>query len=267
MAVRFSFLNFINWLSFSVDVRVYPGLRALTFKLCLAFIAILIAITSVFVAIGVAIMTYTQISEIHEKHFPDSVVINGQLVLGNESSITYNARNYQIIMDVTDASIERDPEFTTALIFLKDKMIIDIEQLERQEYPYNILSNGNITMESVRIVISIFIFGIWTILLFLDWSLKTALMVMLGSFAVGIIAASFKILLPRNEQLKVAITAVAPVTVLIMFEHLLLINEGISLGKSPLPYSLFAMNFLVFGVLLVFGSRSYILPFLPKKSE
>jgi hypothetical protein len=103
--------------------------------------------------------------------------------------------------------------------------------------------------------------------LFVNWSIHTALLTMIGALVVGVVATFFRILLPRTEQLKIAITAAVPSIVLTTIEHLLLINEGVGFGVAPLPGSLHVLNILVFSFFLILGARGYLLPFIPKDSD
>jgi len=252
-------------------VRIYPSLRMLTFKLCMIFMAILVFFTAVTVSIGVSFKVYkgvSSIADIYEQKFPKANLVEGQLVVEDETPVVYRTKGYLIVMDVTGKQWEREAEFPVAFFFYKDKLVIDTDQTDSREYSYEYFGNGSVTAEAIeaaRPLITFFAFVVWTLLLFIDWSFRTALLAMLGSFVVGIVTTYFRVLLPRNEQLKISITAAVPVTVIMMFEHLLLLNEGIGLGITPLPSSLFALNFMIFGLFLVFGSRSYILPYLPKK--
>ncbi|HPQ41487.1 MAG TPA: DUF1189 family protein [bacterium] len=274
MYVRFSFINFINWLTFSVDFRVYPGLRALTFRLCIAFMAILVLMAALFIGTGVSISAYQRmgdIARIYDRYFPEAEIKNGELVVEDETPVVYRGKGYQVVMDVTGGRWERESEFPIALFLLKDKMVIATEN-DSRDYNYHFFGSDNLTItasaiQSTRGAIAVIAFIFWSLLIFIDWSLRTALMAMIGSFIVAIVAAVSHILLPRNEQLKIALTAAAPVTVLMVIEHLLLLNEGIGFGITPLPSSLFVLNLLIFIVFLIMGSRGYLRPYLPKDTD
>lgn len=274
MYVRFSLINFINWLTFSVDFRVYPGLRALTFRLCAGFMAILVLISALFIGIGASVVTYHRmgdIAHIYERYFPPASIKDGILTVQDETPVVYRGKGYQVVMDVTGGQWEREAEYPIALFFLKDKLIISTEN-ESRDYAYSFFGKESVSItasaiQSIRGVISLLAFIFWSIIIFIDWALRTALMAMIGSFIVAIVAAMSHILLPRNEQLKIAITAAAPVTVLLVIEHLLLLNEGIGFGITPLPSSLFVLNVIIFIMFLIMGSRGYLRPYLPKDTD
>ncbi|MBN1297681.1 DUF1189 family protein [bacterium] len=273
MFVRFSFTNFVNWLTYSVDVRVYPGLRVLTFKLCVIFMAMLVLVSSLFIGTGTSISAYRkigEIAEIYDRHFPPARLSGGKLEMQDQTPVVYRGNGYFVVMDVTGQQWEREAEFPIGLFFLKDKIVVSTDK-DSRSYDYSFFghSDVSITASAIRGVsgaVAMVSFTFWSIIIFIDWSLRTTLMAMIGSFVVGIVAALFRILLPRNEQLKIAITAAVPVTVLMVIEHLLLLKEGIGFGIVPLPPSLFFLNLLVFLAFLILGSRGYLKPYLPKDS-
>jgi len=237
--------------------------------------AILVAICSLFVSTGISITAYNQIdalAEYYDKHFPIAHVADNRLTVDNAEPVEYKGQSFQIAMDVTGNTYTRDTTIPVALFFLNDKIILDAERGGVTEYQYSQLPEtiteiSADTIRSLQRIASFFVLMFSLILVFLDWTIQTALMTMIGSFVVGIVAAFFRILLPRNEQLKISITAAVPMIVLMALEHLLLLREGYVFGILPLPNSLFTLNMLVFGLFLVLGSRGYLLPYIPKDSE
>lgn len=270
--VRFNLKNFLNWLSYSVDVRIYPSLRVLTFKLTIAFMALLIVISAMIVGIGISIVVrerITEIARIYETHFPSAELVDGMLIVDNDTPVVYRGRDYQVVMDVTGNEHQRESEFPIALFFLRDRMIIDTASTGSKEYKYTFFGRTDMAItssaiRSTRSFAAIVAFVFWSALLFINWSIHTALMTIFGSFVVGIVAAFFRILLPRNEQLKIALTAAVPVTVVTAIEHLLMIREGTGFGLAPLPGSLFLFNISIFAAFVIFGARGYLMPFIPK---
>ncbi len=278
MHVRFTLKNFLYWLTYSVDVKVYPSLRILTFKLCMGFMAVLIALSAVVVGIGIAFVVrgrIIEISRIYDTYFPTARLTDGLLILDDDTPVIYRGSDYKVVMDVTGERHDRDSEFPIALFFMRDRMIIDTSQSGVKEYKYAEFQSWfqndiKITSEIIYsnwALAALAAFFFWSALLFLNWSIHTALLTMIGALVVGVVATFFRILLPRSEQLKIAITAAVPAIVLTAIEHLLLIDEGVGFGIAPLPGSLFLFNILVFGVFLILGARGYLLPFLPKDSE
>ena len=275
MHVRFSFKNFLSWLTYSVDVRVYPSLRILTFKLCVGFMALLVLISSLILGTAIALAVRDRIVEIagiYDQHFPSATLVDGRLVVEDETPVNYKGKDYQVVMDVSGKTYTRDSDFPIALFFLQDRVIIDTAESDSKEYNYSLFARTDMkidaqSIDSSKTAVAFIAFLSWSLLLFIDWSMRTALMTMLGSFVVGIISAFFHILLPRNEQLKIALTASAPVTVIMIIEHLLLLREKAGFGITQLPNSLYGLNLAVFTLFLVFGSRGYLLPFLPKNPD
>ncbi|MGB3977055.1 MAG: DUF1189 family protein [bacterium] len=272
MAIRIFFKNFFKWLAFSVDTRIYPSLRALPVKLTLSFMILLIGISAMIIGVKIAVIVREKIIEmgrIYETHFPPAKLVDGMLILENDEPIIYKGTDYQIVMDVTGNEYQREAEFPIALIFLRDRMIIDTESSGTKEYKYSILGQTDMTVTSQTIdstkgITSIIAFFFWTGLLLINWSVQTALMTLIGSFIVGIVAAFSRILLPRNEQLKIALTAAVPVIILTVIEHLFLIIDNVGLYAGPLPGALLAFNIAVFTAFVVFGTRGYLKPFIPK---
>lgn len=276
MHVRFNFKNFATWLTYSVDVRVYPSLRVLTFKLCVGFMALLVLVSSLIIGTTIAFTVrdrVRQIARVYKEHFPQAELVDGQLIVEDKTPVVYKGRKYHVIMDVTGDDYKRDRDLPISVFLFHDRMVIDAAQSsEPMVWIYPDLSpvTMKINAESINALKTLIAFVamiFWTCLLFIDWSMQTALMTMIGSFIVGIVAAFFRILLPRNEQLKIALTAAVPVTVIMVIEHLLLLRESVDLDISRLPASLYVLNLIIFAVFLIFGSRGYLLPFIPKKPE
>lgn len=275
MYVRFSFMNFVNWLLFSADIRVYPGLRALTFRLCAGFMAIFVATSTLCLTIPLSISAYNQtvaVGDIFDQNFSPGMLIDGELVLEDTTPVEYKGKNYYVVVDVTDGSWEADRDRPVSLFFLKDRMIVETQNDDSREYLYSRFVqteqkiNGTVIRNQRYWILALALISL-TFLLTLMWTMETALMAMIGSFVVGIVAAFYRILLPRNEQLKIALTALVPMTVLKLAEHLLLFGQGMRMEAIDIPDSLSVLNILVFGLFLVLGARAYLLPYLPKNPE
>ena len=272
MAMRIFFKNFFKWLTFSVDTRIYPSLRALPFKLTIGFMALLIAISAMIVGVKISVIVrekIEEISQIYEKHFPPAKLVDGMLILDNDSPVIYNGKEYQVVMDVTGNEYFRESGFSMALFFLRDRVVIDTEASGIKDYKYSVLGQTDMivtaqTILSTKGFTSVIAFIFWSALLFINWSIHTALMTMIGSFIVGITAAFSRVLFPRAEQIKIALTAAVPVIVLTVIEHLLLITNNLAFYVGPLPSPLFLFNITIFTIFVVLGTRGYLKPFIPK---
>lgn len=275
MHVRFNLKNFLNWLTYSVDVRVYPSLRVLTFKLCVGFMALLVLFSALILGTSIAFSVRDRVihaAQIYQEHFPEARIEKGMLLVDNDTPVIYKSPKYHVVMDVKADDYKRDKNIPVAVFLFHDRMVIDAADTEPMEVDYPAFSSMIMkinadTIEASKTLFALAALIFWTFIVFIDWSMQTALMTMIGSFVVGIVAAFFHILLPRNEQLKIALTAAVPVTVILLIEHILLLREQLHPGISRLPPSLYALNLLIFAVFLIFGSRGYLLPFLPKNPD
>jgi len=235
--------------------------------------ALLVFLAAALVGIGIAFVTFHRvidIAEIYEQYFPEGQLVDGILVLQNDTPVEYKGKGHHIIMDVTGSDLERDPDYPVSVFFLRDKIVFESDESEPYEMSYPKNFNWTISgpdIHAYRYATAFFAMLLWGFLLFIDWSMRIALMTMIGSFVVGIMSTFYRILLPRNEQLKIALTAAAPVAVLTSLENFLLLREAGSTILPPFPTSLHALNILAFAILLILGSRGYLLPFLPKNPE
>jgi hypothetical protein len=167
--VRFGLKNFVNWLTYSVDVKVYPSLRVLTFKLCVGFMAFLIGISAVIVGIGISYVSRGRIVEIagvYDRNFSSGHLTDGLLILEDDTPVIYRGTDYQVVMDVTGDAHTRESEFPIALFFTRDRLIIDTAASEAREYKYSEIQSYfegeiEVTADAIRSLRSVVAFAVF----------------------------------------------------------------------------------------------------------
>ncbi len=267
-------VSYLKWVFSSIDPYSYLFLRFITKSRCLRYFILTILINITVISIAMTIRghaQYAEIADIYDQHFPPMEIYNGELLVPNDRRISYAGKQIQIIVDTSQEEVQIDPLYEYGFIFRKNQVLFVNKDNAPIEIPYqnivqaNLMINGDILRE-YRHSATALLFVMFETMLLLEWIFYKLFFLLFGTISVGIVMSISRVLLPVNERLILAMTAMTPVHFIETIESIFFtLNTGPFLHISQ-NTMLFNLSMVIYGGLVVLGTRKYISPMIQSQS-
>ena len=249
-------LTFLQWLTRSVDTRLYQLFYNAPPKLFIYYFSLAIITGVAITSIALSWQTYTFLTataDLFETELPVLEFNDGILTPDSTTPVRYNVDQFQIVIDTTSKSTELDPFFSQGIILLKDRMKFMFPNQTPQEVEYSSvgLTTATIDADSIRssrIIAAIFVLIFLGGLRVLLWGVFKSFQVAVGISVVNMITQTRGFQAPPTDRIAIATTALIPSIALHCLEIIF---------KMTFPGFIF-LYLGVYGVFLLLGTASYL---------